>query len=61
MSKFSASLYRFVEFTWKYPKGVLLLIAAVALVFVLQVPAVRIVSDFADLLPQDHRYIQLHN
>jgi predicted RND superfamily exporter protein len=61
VSKFSESLYRFVEFTFKYPKGVLAIIAAVTLLFALQVPAVRIVSDFADLLPQDHAYIQLHN
>jgi predicted RND superfamily exporter protein len=61
VSKFSESLYRFVEFTFKYPKSVLALIAAVTLLFALQVPAVRIVSDFADLLPQDHAYIQLHN
>ena len=61
MSKFSVSLYRFVEFVWKYPKAVLLMIAAITAVFALQVPTVRIVSDFADLLPQDHAYIQLHN
>ncbi len=61
MSKFSAGLYRFVEIVWKYPRSVLLIIAVLTLGFALRVTDVRIVSDFADLLPQDHPYIQLHN
>jgi predicted RND superfamily exporter protein len=61
MSRFSASLFRFVDFVWKYPKGTLLIIALITVFFALRVPLVRIVSDFADLLPQDHPYIQLHN
>jgi len=61
MSRFSSGLYRFVEFVWKYPKGTLLIIAVITAVFAVRVPMVRIVSDFADLLPQDHPYIQLHN
>ena len=61
MSRFSASLYRFVEIVWKYPRGTLLIIGLITLGFALRVPGVRIVSDFADLLPQDHVYIQLHN
>ena len=61
MSRFSRGLYRFVEIIWKYPRGTLLIIAVITAVFALRVPMVRIVSDFADLLPQDHPYIQLHN
>ena len=61
MSRFSRGLYRFVDIVWKYPKGTLLIIAVITAVFALRVPMVRIVSDFADLLPQDHPYIQLHN
>ena len=61
MSRFSRSLYAFVELVWKYPKGTLLIIAVITAAFALRVPMVRIVSDFADLLPQDHPYIQLHN
>ena len=61
MSRFSRGLYRFVDTIWKYPKGTLLIIAVITAVFALRVPMVRIVSDFADLLPQDHPYIQLHN
>jgi len=61
MSRFSSALYRFVEFVWKYPKSTLLIIAVITVIFAVRVPTVRIVSDFADLLPQDHPYIQLHN
>ncbi len=61
MSSFSKGLYRFVEVVWKHPKGTLLIIAVITVLFALRVPTVRIVSDFADLLPQDHPYIQLHN
>jgi len=60
MSSFSKGLYRFVEVVWKHPKGTLLIIAVITVLFALRVPTVRIVSDFADLLPQDHPYIQLH-
>jgi predicted RND superfamily exporter protein len=61
VSRFSKSLYRFVDIVWQYPKGTLLIIAVITAVFAARVPMVRIVSDFADLLPQDHPYIQLHN
>ena len=61
MSHFSNALNRFVETVWKFPKITLLLISAITLAFLVRVPMVRIVSDFADLLPQDHAYIQLHN
>ena len=61
MTRFSRALQRFVETVWKYPRATLVIIAVITAVFVLRVPTVRIVSDFADLLPQDHPYIQLHN
>ncbi len=61
MSSFSNALSRFVELVWKFPKATLLIITIITAVFALRVPTVRIVSDFADLLPQDHPYIQLHN
>jgi len=54
-------LNRFVEVVWRHPKLTLTFIAIVTAVFAIRVPMVRIVSDFADLLPQDHPYIQLHN
>ncbi len=61
MSRFSRALFHFLEIIWKYPKTILLLIAVITALFAIRVPMVRIVSDFADLLPQDHPYIQLHN
>ncbi|WP_081703028.1 RND family transporter [Desulfuromonas sp. TF] len=44
-----------------HPKIVLGLILLVTVFFAAQIPAVKIYSDFADLLPQTHSYIQLHN
>ena len=36
-------------------------IAAITVFFAIQVPGVKMYSDFSDLLPQGHPYIQLHN
>jgi len=36
-------------------------IAAITVYFAIQVPGVKMYSDFSDLLPQGHPYIQLHN
>ncbi|HIL85640.1 MAG TPA: transporter, partial [Pseudomonadales bacterium] len=43
------------------PRIVLSLILALTIFFGLQIPGVRMYSDFADQLPQSHPYIQLHN
>ena len=61
MRGFGHILEKIVLFTWTYPRSVLLFIAAITVAFATQVPAVRIVSDFSDLLPQEHPFIQLHN
>ncbi len=61
MRSFSEVLNRFVELVWKFPKSTLSIISIITLVFLVRVPMVHIVSDFADLLPQDHPFIQLHN
>lgn len=61
MHGFSHLLERIVLLTWSRPRTVLLVIAAITIAFAVQVPAVRMVSDFSDLLPQKHPYIQLHN
>ena len=42
-------------------KLVLGAIFAITAFFATQIPAVRMLSDFADLLPQEHPYIELHN
>lgn len=44
-----------------YPKVTATIILLATAYFALQVPAVRIVSDYADLLPQEHTYIKTHN
>jgi predicted RND superfamily exporter protein len=44
-----------------HPKTILGLILLVTLFFAFQIPGVKIYSDFADLLPQTHSYIELHN
>ena len=36
-------------------------IAAVTVLFAAQIPGLRMFSNFADLLPQQHPYIQIHN
>ena len=43
------------------PKLVLMAIFATTLFFAWQIPSVKMYSDFADLLPQKHPYIELHN
>jgi predicted RND superfamily exporter protein len=46
---------------FRHPRSVLLVIAALTLLFAMRIPALKIYTDFADLLPQEHPYIQLHN
>ncbi|WP_317930662.1 efflux RND transporter permease subunit [Halioxenophilus sp. WMMB6] len=54
-------LHLFETKVFEYPKIILGLIALVAIFFALQLPNLKIYSDFADLLPQTHPYIELHN
>ena len=42
-------------------KWVLAIIFAITAFFAWQIPSVEMLSDFADLLPQEHPYIKLHN
>ncbi len=46
---------------FRHPKVILSVILAITLFFAAQIPAVRMYSDFSDLLPQTHPYIELHN
>ncbi len=51
-----------LEFTvFRHPKVILSVILAITVFFAAQIPGVRMYSDFADLLPQSHPYIELHN
>jgi uncharacterized protein len=55
------ALHRGEEWLFANPKIVLGLIFAATLLFSLALPKLRVYSDFADLLPQNHRYIQVYN
>ncbi|MCB1663623.1 MAG: MMPL family transporter, partial [Pseudomonadales bacterium] len=61
MNKFTEGLHRLDKFIFAAPKTTLCLVLAATIFFAFQIPAVRMVSDFADLLPQEHPYIKLHN
>lgn len=52
---------RLGDFLFSNRKGVLAVIFAITLFFAWHIPLVKMVSDFADLLPQEHSYIKLHN
>lgn len=54
-------LHCFEEVVFNSPKVILSLILMATLFFAAQIPSVKIYSDFADLLPQTHPYIELHN
>lgn len=49
------------EWIFANPKVVLGLIFGISIFFALQVPGMRMASDFEDLLPQNHAYVRLHN
>ncbi len=51
----------FGNFLFNNRKIVLAAIFLITAFFAMQIPAVRMLSDFADLLPQEHPYIKLHN
>ena len=61
MSKLS-HLFHILELSiFRNPKVILGAILLVTVFFAAQIPSLRMYSDFADLLPQSHPYIQLHN
>ncbi|CAG4882141.1 conserved membrane protein of unknown function [Georgfuchsia toluolica] len=49
------------EWLFANPKIVLGIIFSVTILFALCLPKLRVYSDFADLLPQNHRYIKVYN
>lgn len=55
------ALVRAEEWIFANPKIVLGLILAVTLAFATRLPGLRIYTDFSDLLPQQHPYIQTYN
>ncbi len=54
-------LHSLDESVFRHPKKILTAIALITVFFALQIPGVKMYSDFSDLLPQEHTYIQLHN
>lgn len=54
-------MHRFEESVFRHPKVILSMILAITIFFGAQIPGLKIYSDFADLLPQTHPYIELHN
>ncbi len=54
-------LHSLDESVFRHPKIILSVILAITLFFASQIPGVKMYSDFADLLPQEHPYIVLHN
>lgn len=61
MKVFRTLLQKFDDVIFFSPKLTLGVILAITLFFAAQIPGVKMYSDFADLLPQGHPYIQLHN
>ena len=59
--KATHALHSLDEAVFARPKLILSLILLVTLFFAYQIPSVKMYSDFADLLPQEHTYIELHN
>jgi uncharacterized protein len=52
---------RFGNVLFNSRRVVLFVILLITAFFATQIPAVKMSSDFADLLPQEHPYIKLHN
>jgi predicted RND superfamily exporter protein len=61
LHRFTHLLHRLELWTFANPRKVLSVIAILTLAFALRVPGLKIYTDFADLLPQQHPYIELHN
>jgi predicted RND superfamily exporter protein len=61
VNRFVRQLQKVDRIIFAAPKVTLGIILAITAFFAFQIPGVQIASDFADLLPQEHPYIQLHN
>jgi hypothetical protein len=61
VSIINSAIRRLGNFIFGAPFLVIGLILAMTLFFALNIPGLKIYSDFSDLLPQNHPYIKLHN
>ncbi|MCX7178977.1 MAG: MMPL family transporter, partial [Proteobacteria bacterium] len=59
--KITHALHQLENFIFEIPKLILGAVVLVTIFFAFQIPGLKIFSEFADLLPQKHPYIQLHN
>ncbi|MBX3667173.1 MAG: MMPL family transporter [Rhodocyclaceae bacterium] len=55
------NLHQAEEWIFRNPKIVLSLVLVVTVLFGIALPKLRVFTDFADLLPQNHRYIKVYN
>ena len=61
MGAITNQLKKIDRVVFAHPKITAFIILAISTFFAMQIPAVKMVSNFADLLPQGHEYIQTHN
>lgn len=61
MSRVSKFFHHLEVAAFQFPRVYLAVISLLTIFFALQIPGVKMYSDFADLLPQEHTYIHLHN
>jgi predicted RND superfamily exporter protein len=65
MNKFKQAIHhvfhKIDDILFGFPRLWLAVILAITVFFATQIPGVKMYSDFADLLPQGHPYIKLHN
>ncbi len=59
--KITHALHQIENLVFAAPKAILGAILLVTVFFAFQIPGLKIFSEFSDLLPQKHPYIQLHN
>ncbi|PAU85858.1 transporter [Pseudomonas sp. WN033] len=61
LHRFTHAMHNLEVWIFNNPRKVLAAIALLTLMFALRIPGLKIYTDFADLLPQQHPYIELHN
>lgn len=61
LHRFTHLLHLLERWIFNNPRKVLSVIAILTIALALRIPVLKIYTDFADLLPQQHPYIELHN
>lgn len=59
--RFTHAVHRLETRVFAHPRAILAAIFLLTALFALKIPGLQIHSQFEDLLPQNHPYIQLHN